>query len=641
MSIENIPLKNQLDSLNSEQRQAALYNTGSLMVLAAAGSGKTKTLTCRIADIILNRGVPSQNILAVTFTNKAAKEMSDRLATMNINAKSLWIGTFHSICNKILKNHASLAGLKRGFYIIDQSEQLSMLKRIIKQQGQKAEAKDIQVDINKHKEGLLGGELKESVKAIYTIYQKECEAANCLDFSDLMRKVMKMFKEHPEIAAGYANKFQHILVDEFQDTNSQQYKWLCILASKHRCVFAVGDDDQSIYGFRGANPSNIDLFLNDFKAKLFKIEKNYRSDGYILAAANSLIENNTNRKGKKLVPTKDSKQKIIYKDCETDAHESLFIANSINKLRKDKVRYKNIAILYRTNVQSRQIERSLAESGIPYIIHGGLRFFDRSEVKSLMGYLRLAINPDDNIAFERVANVPVRGIGKSSIGMARRIAGEENVSIYKYVKELADSKLKAKFKPFIDLVEKISGFCEGKKLSEVMQIVSEHSGLVNFYKNDKESGPERLDNIYELVATAKSFEMENPKMGIEDFITTTTLSTDYGSSKENEASAGDTVKLMTIHSSKGLEFDYVFIPGLEEGLFPHKRSMGVGKNDKEVYYLLNAMEEERRLMYVAITRAKKMLVLLSCRFHKIAGEERVEPASRFLEEIDDSVIIKI
>lgn len=624
--MQNQALSEYISRLNKEQVTAATYDGGSLLVLAAAGSGKTSTLTSRIAYLIEEKKVSPHNILAVTFTNKAAKEMNQRLYKMGIDTNSLWIGTFHGICNRILRAHCAEANLKKNFYIMDQSEQLSFLKRALRANGydpKTVNADDLQDTINNYKEvGWRSNQLKMGSleRKLYSIYETACTNDNCVDFAELLCGCYEMFNNYPILEDSYADKFQYILVDEFQDTNELQYKWLKKLSKQHGNVFAVGDDDQSIYSFRGAKPENLNLFKKDFNAITIKIEKNYRSDANILAAANAVIENNKNRQGKNLVPTKKSKNLIGMYRAFNDEQESMFIATELKRLRRTNISYKQMAILYRTNGQSRSLEKALNAQNIPYIVYGGFRFFDRQEVKHAMAYLRLANNPNDNMAFLRVANIPARAIGPTALQKLEVSATENKCSLYEMCIKL-DTKTKKKFEPFINVIDTLVDYCKGKTLTEMVKVVIQYSGLEEMYENDKKEGEERLDNLYELISAAEVFIAENKKADIEEFLAFSTLDSDMGSKKRDENL--DAVKMMTVHASKGLEFEVVFLSGLEESLFPHANSL----SDPV------AIEEERRLMYVAITRAREILYISYCEERMLHGQRNRFFKSRFIKEI--------
>lgn len=818
-------LQDYLNKLNNEQRQAATLGDVSAVILAAAGSGKTSTLTARIAHLIVGQSIAPQNILAVTFTNKAAKEMNQRLYKMGLDVKSLWVGTFHGICNKILRFHAPLVGMKKNFYIMDSQEQESFFKRMLRANGydpKNLNVSDLISKINGYKEvGWRSSQLKVNTqeRTIYELYEKACFNDNCVDFGELLLACYELFKNNADIAEMYSDKFKHILVDEFQDTNELQYKWLKILASKHQNIFAVGDDDQcfvagtevtlgngvkkpienirkgdlvlslnnkscvsgkvmnvyekqvqkefakislesgqsvestaehlyfvlrqqmeqpkdfdyicelyanekdhfhkvievktgavcwdndlgsiddqkrillkahinntilslvrakdikvndmlyvadfgfakvshvstyqsqavvydldvqyyhnffangilvhnSIYSFRGAKPENINLLKRDFNAQLIKIEKNYRSDGYILKAANAVIANNTNRQGKNLVATHGSNHKIMTFQAFNDEEESAFVAQEIKKIRRANIPYQNVAILYRTNGQSRSLEKAMNSQNIPYIIYGGFRFFDRQEVKHAMAYLRLAHNPNDNMAFLRVANIPVRSIGDTTLKKLEVYANEESLSMYEASRSWPDKNQK-KLTPFIELIDHLHKVCKGKKLPDMVRTVIIDSGLEKMYEDDKKEGPERLDNLYELISAAEVYVSENQNADIEEFLAFSALESDVNSNKRDESV--DSVKLMTVHASKGLEFEVVFITGMEETLFPHANSLG----EPEM------IEEERRLMYVAITRAKKHLYITNSEERLIHGQRNRLVKSRFFKELPPDVLSKI
>jgi DNA helicase-2/ATP-dependent DNA helicase PcrA len=627
-------LSDYLANLNPDQFRAATLGNQSAVILAAAGSGKTSTLTCRIANLVGAMDVKPHNILAVTFTNKAAKEMIHRLSKMGLDTKNLWVGTFHGICNKILRAHAKEAGLQKSFTIMDSNEQESFFKRMLRANSydpKNLNVSDLLNKINGYKEvGWRSDQLKmnSQERTIYALYEKACITDNVVDFGELLLGCCELFKNHPHLAESYAEKFEHILVDEFQDTNELQYKWLKILASKHGNLFAVGDDDQSIYAFRGAKPENLTLLKRDFNAEMIKIEKNYHSDANILEAANAVIANNTNRLGKNLVATREKGNYILSYEALNDAEESAFIADEIKRLRRANVPYRNMAILYRTNGQSRSLEKSLNAMNIPYIIYGGFRFFDRQEVKHAMAFLRLANNPNDNMAFLRVVNIPARAIGPTAVQKLEIFAQENNVSLFQAA-QMCDDKNQKKFMPFIELVDHLQRICSKKTLPEMVKNVIVESGLEALYESDKKEGPERLDNLYELISAAEVFIQENKQADIEEFLAFSSLESDFNSKKRDDTA--DVVKLMTVHASKGLEFEAVFISGLEEGLFPHTNSIGEPA----------MVEEERRLMYVAITRAKKQLYLTRCEERMLHGQRNGMVKSRFFREIPTKLIQRV
>lgn len=627
-------LQEYIENLNTEQQKAATLGNESAIILAAAGSGKTSTLTCRIGYLIENLHIRPAHILAVTFTNKAAKEMTNRLQKMGINTKELWVGTFHGICHRILRYHAEEVGLRKGFYILDSQEQESFFKRVLRANNydiKNLNYKELLDSINSYKEkGMRPNQLNINSleRKIYELYEENRLRENCVDFGELLLSVYDILKKNSDILESYAEKFEHILVDEFQDTNELQYKWLKLLASKHKNVFAVGDDDQSIYSFRGANPQNIELFKKEFHAKLIKIEKNYRSDANILHAANAVIQNNQNRQGKNLVPTKQANNLIFAYNAFNDEEESGFIAHEIKKLRRNNIQYKNMAILYRTNGQSRSIEKALTAQNIPYIVYGGFRFFDRQEIKHAMAYLRLAHNPLDNMAFLRVVNLPVRSIGDTTVKKLEIIAQEKGISLYEAFQWI-DKKIQTKIQPFIEVIDYLVKACKNQQLPDMVKTVIVDSGLEEMYENDKKEGQERLDNLYELISAAEVFILENKNADIEEFLAFSSLETDVNSKKRDDNA--DVVKLMTVHASKGLEFQSVFLTGLEESLFPHANSLG----DKD------SLEEERRLMYVAMTRAKERLYISRSEERLLHGSRNRFIKSRFLKEIPMHLMTRI
>jgi DNA helicase II / ATP-dependent DNA helicase PcrA len=627
-------LQEYIAKLNQEQQQAATYGSGGVLVLAAAGSGKTSTLTCRIAYLIGHEKIPARNILAVTFTNKAAKEMVARLQKMGVDTKALWIGTFHGICNRILRYHAKEAGLLKNFHIMDSQDQLSFLKRVLRSNGydpKVVNVNDLQDKINGYKEvGWRSNQLRIGTleRKYYELYEQACLKDNCVDFGELLLGCYELFQNNPHISEHYSETFRHILVDEFQDTSELQYKWLKILTSHHKNIFAVGDDDQAIYGFRGAKPENLNILKHDYNAQVIKIEKNYRSDAYILEAANAVIAHNTNRQGKNLVATKPARQMIGLYTAFNDEQESGFVASEIKRMRRAGIPYRQMAILYRTNGQSRSIEKALMSQNIPYIVYGGFRFFDRQEVKHAMAYLRLAHNANDNMAFLRVANTPARAIGDAALKKLEVAAQQQGCSLFEMAKN-SDAKTVKKYEAFIQNIEKLQTYCKGKNLPDMVRNVIVYSGLEEMYEKDEKEGEERLDNLYELISAAEVFIAENKNADIDDFFAFATLETDVASKKRDPDA--DTVKMMTVHASKGLEFEIVFVTGMEETLFPHANSIGEP----------TAVEEERRLMYVAITRAKEMLYLSNCEERLLHGQRQRFIRSRFLKEIPQKLIQKL
>lgn len=857
----NIALSESLKKLNEKQLEAVNLGDTSSLILSVAGSGKTSVLTSRIAYLIHQKNVDPQNILAVTFTNKAAKEMLSRLNKFDINTNNMWVGTFHGLCNRILRLHATELSLKKNFYIMDTQEQASFIKRMLRNNGYDPKVENwdrLQHFINDKKEaGIRSKQLTNRTQEclFYEMYENACNQDSAVDFAELLLRCYELICNNEKALEFYANKFKYILVDEFQDTNQLQYKWLKKIASVHKCVFAVGDDDQclpkgtlistpdgkkniedilvgdtilskigidtvqktvsdkferayngniteitldnntviqstpehvwftsrklddnaninfndtniiltlcakkenqqaihslelithvekdkntlqncgfhfkhdsflnlfildinsihyselvekaeliqsnlphvnlifkasickkllsqtkahnilpgdilvddsgnerivtsiqnkivnttvydlnidnthnyiangilthnSIYSFRGADHENMNSFKKDFyPVEIIKLEKNYRSYGNILKVANSVIVKNTKRQLKQLHSTKEDGEKVFLYKAFNDQVEAGFIAERIKKIRRQQVPYKEIAILYRTNAQSRNLEKALTSHGIPFVIYGGFRFFDRQEVKHAMAYLRLMHNPHDNLAFSRVVNFPARGIGETSIKKLERLATEQKISLWE-ASNTFTGKAAEKIQNFKQIITDLSNYTQ-ISLSKQVELVLDKSTLEKTYHKDEKDGQERLDNLYELISAAEIFTAENKNGTIDDFLAFSVLETDSGAKKRDDSI--DSVKLMTVHSSKGLEFHTVFINGVEEQFFPHVNSL----NDPTL------IEEERRLMYVAITRAKENLYLTLAEERMIHGQTHHMYASRFLNDIPKDLL---
>ena len=641
-------MTNFLNSLNKEQLKAVTINDESSLIIAGAGSGKTKVLTSRVAWLINQKKATAKEILAVTFTNKAAKEMVERLNTFNVETAGMWVGTFHGISNKFLRFFHEKANLPKGFQILDVDDSKSLLKRIYKEYGlsdEKFPIKEAYSYISNLKESGISVEKLEIKdyremykKDVYEKYQNQLQKEGLVDFSDLLFKTVELLKENDDIRFWCQKRFKYILIDEFQDTNKIQYRWIKLISGLINPVFAVGDDDQSIYMFRGAKVENINNFIKDFdvnEENIIKLEQNYRSHGNILTAANSLIKKNSGRLGKNLWTNKDSGKLIAIKSTETETEEGDFIANEIKSMKSsENIKYNEIAILYRTNAQSRALEHCFFRSGIPYKVHGGLRFFERAEIKNLLGYLRLAANNNDDSACLRIINFPTKGIGIKTIEKFSSIAIKENISLFKSIKNGAEKesgKLKESLLKFIAIIEEIKNISLKNNLVDIIEKSIEISGLESYYSNIKDE-LDRLENLKELISAAKLLSnekgfKENSKDVLEEFLSYAALESGGGAA-DNEENA---VNLMTVHSAKGLEFDYVFIAGVEDGIFPHANSLG--KRETE--------EEERRLMYVAITRAKKELVLSWAKKRMIWGQTIQCNKSRFLREIPDYISIEL
>lgn len=632
-------MKNLIDlSLNPEQLKAATYDDGSLLVLAGAGSGKTKVLTSRIAWLISTKQIGVSEVLAVTFTNKAAKEMLHRISKLiPIDTRYMWVGTFHAIALRILRAHSDEAGLIKNFQIIDSGEQQSLIKRIIKQKNldeDKYVPRDIQNFINYQKEqGTRANQLtpdgfrSQYWIEIYQLYEETCNANGLVDFTELLLRTYELLKFNATILHRYQHQFKHILVDEFQDTNKLQYLWLKLIAGNQNHVFAVGDDDQSIYSFRGAQVSNMSSFMRDFKTpEPLLLEQNYRSTSTILGAANAVISNNSERLGKNLWTNQSKAEKISLYESYTEEDEAYFVVDEIRSLMRDDVELSDIAILYRSNAQSRVFEQHLYNRGIAYKVYGGLRFFDRLEIKRVLAYLRLIVNLEDNEAFLRVVNFPARGIGPRSIENLQAVAEEHNISLFKATEKLS-GKTKASFDKFTNLIFSMQEDIRVLNLPEIISYVIETSGLREHFENDKKESEERLENLNELITAVSGFQAEDPQSELIEFLSHAVLE-----SVDNQAPIEEpAVQLMTVHASKGLEFKVVFLVGLEDGLFPHENSLDTQKN----------LEEERRLMYVAITRAKEKLFLLRACSRLIWGKRISAPISRFVNEIPAELINNI
>ena len=627
-----------LNNLNNEQLQAVTYTSGSLLVLAGAGSGKTKVLTTRIAWLIKNAHIGISEVLAVTFTNKAAKEMLNRIGNiLQIDTKYMWVGTFHSIALRLLRLHYQEAGLPSSFQILDSQDQLSLIKRLIKSSNldeDRYPARELQNFINYQKEqGVRASELSpDSLKNkilidIYIAYEENCNRDGLVDFTELLLRSYEMLSMNLPLLNRYRQQFKHILVDEFQDTNVLQYKWLHQLVGERSMIFAVGDDDQSIYSFRGAKVANMHAFLRDFQVtEPIRLEQNYRSTRVILDAANAVIDNNSERIGKKLWTENLHDEKIRLYEGYTEEDEAYYVIDEIRQLHNTGIELNEIAILYRSNAQSRVFEQHLYNRGIAYRVYGGLRFFDRQEIKRVLAYLRLIINPNDNEAFLRVVNFPARGIGPRTIEQLQETANQLKLSLFATVDELT-GKLKASLGKFTDLIRLMQLESKVLNLAETISYVIETSGIREHYENDSKEGEERIENLNELISAVTGFEAEDTTNPLVEFLAHAVLE-----SGDNQANSYDSaVQLMTVHAAKGLEFKVVFVVGLEDGLFPHENCLN---NPKEV-------EEERRLMYVAITRAKEKLYLMRACSRLMWGKRLAAPISRFVNEIPAELIKNI
>ncbi|MDD3380348.1 MAG: 3'-5' exonuclease, partial [Rugosibacter sp.] len=651
-----------LDNLNEPQHAAVTLPAEHALILAGAGSGKTRVLTTRIAWLISTGQVSPQGILAVTFTNKAAKEMQTRLAAMlPINVKGMWIGTFHGLCNRLLRAHYRDAGLPQLFQILDSADQLSSVKRMMKAlnvDDEKFPPRELCHFINAQKEQGLRSSAVEAWDSwakkkveLYAAYEAQCEREGVVDFAELLLRSYELLSRNEPLLRHYQERFRHILVDEFQDTNRLQYAWLRMLAGgpanghppnplpeeggdyseapKGASIFAVGDDDQSIYAFRGADVGNMRDFEREFKVKnMIRLEQNYRSHGNILDAANAIIRNNPQRLGKNLWTQAGSGEPIRVYEAYSDNDEARWIVEEVKALVRDGHMRAEIALLYRSNAQSRALEHALFNAGIPYRVYGGLRFFERAEVKHALAYLRLIANVNDDTAFARVVNFPVRGIGARSLEALQDAAKAANSSLFAAIPQVS-GKGGTSLAAFAQLIHQLSEAAH-LPLPELIDHVLELSGLRTHYQNEKE-GQERLANLDELINGATSFIAEEGTPSEEGELSADLAAfLSHASLEAGEHQAGegdDALQLMTVHSAKGLEFNMVFISGLEEGLFPHENSVNDTRNGN------NGLEEERRLMYVAITRARQRLYLSIAQSRMLHGQTRYNIPSRFLDEI--------
>ena len=674
-----------LAHLNPEQRAAVTLPAEHALILAGAGSGKTRVLTTRIAWLLSTGQVSPGGVMAVTFTNKAAREMMTRLTSMlPVNVRGMWIGTFHGLCNRFLRAHYKLAQLPATFQILDTQDQLSAIKRLMKQHNVDEErfpAKETQWFIAGCKEDALrpkdvqvrNEEDRRRVE-LYQLYEEQCQREGVVDFGELMLRSYELMRDNDPLREHYQRRFRHILIDEFQDTNRLQYAWIKVFTGAGNSVFAVGDDDQSIYAFRGARVGNMADFVREFGVRhQIKLEQNYRSFSNILDSANALISHNKSRLGKNLRTDQGPGQPVRVYEAPTDLAEAQWIVEEMRQLVRDQgtepgVRRSEIAVLYRSNAQSRVIETALFNAGVPYRVYGGLRFFERAEIKHALAYLRLLENPHDDTSFLRVVNFPPRGIGPRTIEQLQDAARVAGCSLYDAV-SATTGKAGANLGAFVAKLDVMREQTQNLSLRDIIELVLQHSGLVEHYKAERE-GAERIENLEELASAAESFVMQegfgrdaialpidelrqspasqglDPSQPMLDEPAPQDLAPDAETgetlsplaaflthaaleSGDHQAQVGqDAVQLMTVHSAKGLEFDVVFVTGLEEGLFPSERSM----SDHE------GLEEERRLMYVAITRARKRLYLTHSQTRLLHGQTRYNVRSRFFDELPEHAL---
>jgi len=638
-----------LTGLNPQQQKAVQATSGPLLLMAGAGSGKTRVLTHRIAYLLGEKGVAPWNILAITFTNKAAREMRERIDKLvGPEAEDIWISTFHSMCVRILRRDIDRIGINRNFTILDASDQLTVVKKIMKERNidpKKFEPRSILAGISNAKNELLSPEkyakkitiadpYEKLTSDVYTEYQKRLLKNNALDFDDLIMTTIQLFERVPEVLEFYQRKFQYIHVDEYQDTNRAQYILVNQLAARFKNLCVVGDSDQSIYRWRGADISNILSFEKDYdNAQVILLEQNYRSSKNILHAANAVIENNANRKPKKLWTDNQVGSKISYYRAATEKDEAFFIAKKIrDEIQMGNRKYTDFAVLYRTNAQSRMVEEIFLKSNIPYKIVGGIKFYDRKEIKDMLAYLRLIANPDDEISFARIINVPKRGVGATSIDKIINYGVQNGLSLTAVLDEIEHVGVSAKIaKTVAEFAKQLHNWVnmqEYLSVTELVEEVLEKTGYRDALKNERTLESEgRLENLDEFLSVTQTFESQSEDKSLVAFLTDLALVADIDRVDE-DPTAGEEVILMTMHSAKGLEFPVVFILGLEEGIFPHNRSL---MEEDE-------MQEERRLAYVGITRAEEELYVTNAQMRTIFGRTSMNKESRFISEIPEELI---
>ena len=644
-----------LDQLNADQREAVSAPQGNSLVLAGAGSGKTRVLVHRIAWLMQAEGLSPYALLAVTFTNKAAREMRTRLeALLGISLRHVWVGTFHSIAHRLLRTHWQDARLPQHFQIIDSDDQLRLVKRLLKDYAiddERFPPRQVQGFISgckeeglrAHQVDVAGDAYMGQMVELYERYQLTCERGGLVDFGELLLRSLELLRDNPALLAHYRERFGHVLVDEFQDTNTLQYAWLKLITGMQIPMTIVGDDDQSIYGWRGAKVENIRRFEQEFpQVKTVRLEQNYRSTSAILEAANVLISHNSDRLGKNLWTEGAEGEPISVYAGFNDLEEARFIVDTLKEQIDKGIRRSEVAILYRSNAQSRLLEESLIRQGIPYRIYGGHRFYERLEIKNALAYLRLLLNRDDDASLERVINVPTRGIGTRTIDIIRQRAREQGISLWQALHDsLQDGTLTGRagnaVQAFANLIEQLDNDASGLVLHEIMDHVIAHTGLIEHHKSERgEKGQARVENLEELVTAARAFTQgeafETPEAGegmtaLEAFLSEAALNAGDHEAEEFE----DSVQLMTLHSAKGLEFPVVFIAGVEEGLFPHKMSLEEP----------GRLEEERRLCYVGVTRAMHKLYLTHAETRRLHGKEVFPRPSRFLRELPPHLLEEV
>ncbi|MCP5161259.1 MAG: DNA helicase II [Hahellaceae bacterium] len=636
-----------LDGLNDGQRQAVAAENGNLLVLAGAGSGKTRVLVHRIAWLMQVERINPATIMAVTFTNKAAREMRGRIeALLGLPTRGMWFGTFHGLAHRLLRTHWRDAGLPENFQILDSDDQLRVIKRVLKDlelDEAKWPARQAQHYINARKDdGLRAAHIdvgydpySKTMQQIYLQYEQLCQRSGMVDFGELLLRSHELWLKNPALLAHYQERFRHILVDEFQDTNTVQYAWLRVLSGGRVPLTVVGDDDQSIYGWRGAKIENIHQFQRDFSnAQMVRLERNYRSTKTILDAANALISQNSGRLGKELWTEGNEGEPIDLYAAFNEQDEANYIADSIQEwVRKGQLR-QNVAILYRSNAQSRVLEEALIRQSIPYRVYGGQRFYDRLEIRNALAYLRLVFYRHDDAALERIINVPTRGIGNKTLNELREFATRESRSLWQSAQQLiADGRLSGRaataVQKFLDLIESFAEGADESALHTLVERVVNDSGLLDFHGSEKgEKGQSRVENLQELVNATRDYEASEENLSpLADFLAQAAL--DAGEAQADESQ--DSVQLMTLHAAKGLEFPLVFMAGMEEGLFPHAMSAEEP----------GRIEEERRLCYVGITRAMEKLVMSYAESRRLYGQDKYHPPSSFIREIPGSLLREV
>lgn len=632
-----------LEGLNDRQRQAVLHTDGPLLILAGAGSGKTRVVTHKIAYLIEEKGVFPGNILAITFTNKAANEMKDRVGTLlSTNVDGMWMGTFHSICVRILRRDIERIGYSRSFTIYDRDDQITLIKECIKERNlnkdnykpnsvlaQISKLKDDMTDPDKYINENYSDYYLRNIGELYALYQKKMKKYNALDFDDLLIKTVELLRQEKTILDYYQKKFKYIFVDEYQDTNKVQYDLIRLLTSKNGYICGVGDSDQSIYGWRGADITNILNFERDFKdSTTILLEQNYRSTSNILKLANRVIQNNRERKEKNLWTENNDGEKIVYEELTDGEEEAIFVSSKIDELLKDGYKPSDFAILYRTNAQSRSFEEAFMRKNISYKIVGGLKFYDRKEIKDIVAYLKVIENPMDNISLKRIINVPKRGIGNTTVGKIEQIAMDREDSIYGVLLDLDNVSISARaknsLKSFIDMMNMLMAKKELMTIKEFIEEVIKSSGYIeNLEKENTIEAQTRIENIKEFISVAIDFEAKLGENNFEEFLANIALLSDV----DKTADSTEVVTMMTVHSAKGLEFPVVFMVGMEDGLFPISRSF-----ESETQ-----LEEERRLCYVALTRAEELLFVTSAKIRTIYGNVNYTLPSRFIKEMGDAI----